>query len=254
MIRLRVRWLGLGLLFLPLLVSCGGQATMPQPRSVIIYSGERIRPDAERMSEVDTRLREQLEHIETSPDFLIRVERASSQRYPWDVLEIQGDTAEINASSVLRDADAGYLVYAHLRLAQEMGDLGRWLPEGEGLEGFELEKAILEYLADVWLLGRSVYDTQAYGPLDEILYSHRFGYLDDFIIATQGERFSEARDQRLSEFPESERDFSEWFERTFERVGPGFLSGPDEEEDPEDDAPEEPGSDVGDPGDDPEGT
>ncbi len=234
-----------GLILLPLLGACAGQMPVPQPRSIIIYSGERIQTDGERMMEVETWMRPQLEHIETSPDFLIRVNRENVQRYPWDGLRIEGDTANIRVYSLTGDIDTPYLIYAHLRIAQEMGDVDRWLPEeAEGLEGFELEKAILERVAEVWLLGRSVYDTQAFGPLDELLYSAEFGYLEDFILATQGDRFGELRDQRLADAPERMEAFGEWFSRTFERPEPGYITDPaselaEEEHREETDEPEE---------------
>ncbi len=213
------------LLLTPTLAACGGQVAVPQPRSIIIYTGERIQTDGERMMAVEAWMRPQLDHIDTSPDFLIRVHRENVRRYPWDALEIDGDTAHIRVYSLTGDVDTPYLLYAHYRLAQETGDIDRWLPEeAEGLVGFDLEKAILQRIADVWLLGRSVYDTQAYGPLDELLYSAEFGYLEDFIVATQGDRFPEERERVVAEAPERAEAFSDWLYRTFERPEPGFVT------------------------------
>lgn len=220
------------LVVLPALAACGGTATLPELRTVIVFSGERISPDPERLEEVEQRLRPQLEDIDQNPSFLIRVNREGSAAYPWDTLEMDGDTVSITVARAATDAETPYLVYAHLHIMAERDELGEWLPEAEeeGLVGLELEEAILRRVSDIWLLGRSAFDTQAFGPLDELLYARERGLLRSFVLATQGDRFAEDRERHAEENPEWEEELSDFLARTFERDAPGFLPGAEEEE------------------------
>jgi hypothetical protein len=118
----------MGSLLLGLLTAgCGGTSTVPQPRSVIVFSGERIQPDPDRMAQADSHLRTQLEDIEANPSFLIRLERQDGCRlslgYPGD----GGDTATIFLERAAVDAQTPYLVYAHLHLMDQRGELLEWL-------------------------------------------------------------------------------------------------------------------------------
>lgn len=213
-----------GVLFGLLMAGCGTTTSAPQPRSIIVFSGERISPDAERMREADSYLRSQLEDIEANPSFLIRLERQSDAAYPWDTLEMEGDTASISLQRAAVDAETPYLVYAHLHLMDQRGELLEWLPfRDEPVEGLDAEEAILEWVAEVWLLGRSVFDTQAYGPLDEVTYANERGFLRSFILATQPERFADERDAYTEENPDWEEELTAFFQLTFERDGPGYL-------------------------------
>lgn len=214
-------WLALGFL----LAGCGGQVPIPTTRPIVLYSGERLRADPERMAEVDEWVLAELEEIEFDPSFLIRMAFEDVARYPWDTLDLIADTADIRLQAGASDAETPYQIYAHLRLVQERGELPLWAPEAEGLTGFEAERVILERVSDVWLLGRTVYDTQPYGPLDELLWAHASGYLEDFMVATQGERFPEAMAAYEANSTTREETFQDWFQRTFEREGPGFLPG-----------------------------
>jgi len=206
------------------LSGCSGELPPPQTRGIIIYSGERLQTTPERMAEVERWLRPQLEHIDTSRAFLIRLVEEDAFRYPWDTLEIEGDTASVRLASTALDAETPYLIYAHLRLIEAQGTLEEWAPEAEGLEGFEAERAILERVSDVWLLGRAAFDTHPFGPMDELLYANENGYLEDYIFATQGHRFPAAEQSYREANPEREAEFREWMLRTFEREGPGFLA------------------------------
>ncbi len=214
----------MGSLLLGLLTAgCGGTSTVPQPRSVIVFSGERIQPDPDRMAQADSHLRTQLEDIEANPSFLIRLERQDDAVYPWDTLEMEGDTATIFLERAAVDAQTPYLVYAHLHLMDQRGELLEWLPfRDDPVEGLDAEEAILEWVAEVWLLGRSVFDTQAHGPLDELTYANERGFLRPFILATQAERFSDERAAFTEENPDWEEELTDFFQRTFERDGPGY--------------------------------
>lgn len=208
-----------------LLVSgCSSGQPQLQPRSVVNFTGERIQADPDAMAEVETWLRPQLEDIERNPTFLIRLVRDVEPVYPWSGLEITADTAEVTLQTTIQDAETPYLIYAHYRLMHERGELGEWLPEGDELEGLELEQAMLERIADLWLLGRSVFDTQAHGPLDELLYAREAGFLLEFILGSQPERFAAEREAHYQEHPEREEEFREWFLRVFEAEGPRYVS------------------------------
>lgn len=216
----------LGLLsVVTLLTACGSTQITPQARSVVILSGERIPPDSDRMAEVERWLRPQLEEIERNPTFLISLRRQNTPVYPWDSLEIQGDTARIYLQDTAVDSETAFLLYAHFRFLEVRGEeaILPWLPEAESQTGYQVERAILRRIADVWLFGRSVFDTQAHEPLEELLYSAENGFLDDFLVATQGERFPEDASRWRAENPEREAAFRAWFRQAFEREGPGFV-------------------------------
>jgi len=217
------------LLLLPFTLSCAGELPPPQTRPIIVYTGERIQADPDRMVEIERWMRPQLDDIEFNPGFLIRVVQEDVARYPWSTLDLAGDTADIRIAAAAPDAETPLLIYAHLRLMQEKGELENWISDWEGGDAFETERRILIQVSDVWLLGRSVFDTHPYGPLDELLWAREFGYLDDYILATQSERFPEVAEERRSRNPEREGEFRAWMERTFERDEPGFMNRAREE-------------------------
>lgn len=212
-----------GLLLVSVLAGCSTQIPPPQTRPIILYSGERLRAEPEEMLAVEEWMRPQLFEIETNPDFLIRVIREDVARYPWDTLDLVADTADIRLQDGASDAETPFLIYAHLRLMDSRGELAQWAPETEELDGLAVELALLDRIADIWLLGRTVYDTQPFGPMDELLWARESGYLEDFLVATQGDRFPEARARYVARGPERASEFQAWFERVFEREGPGFL-------------------------------
>lgn len=215
--------------------ACGGPLPPPDIRSVVIHSGERIITSSERMSEVESWLRPQLDHIGTSRRFLIRVIPVNLVRYPWDAISFEGsDVVEVEIADVAPDAETPFLIYAHLRFLQEQGEIEEWAPEAAGLTGFELEKAILTRVADVWLLGRSAFDTEPFGPMDELMYAREHGYLDDLILTTQQDRFPTEAEEYWEGEQARLNEFVAWLERTFEREEPGYIwepPPPEEEED-----------------------
>lgn len=239
------------------LAACAGTPPLPQTRSVITMSGERVQADPEAMVEVDRWLRPQLAEIERNPDFLIRLVQEDRPLYPWQNLEITGDTAQLAVQRGQGDAETPFLLYGHFRLMAETGDLAPWLPEavpeageegqaGPVAEGLELERLILRRISDVWLLGRSVFDTTPYGPLDELLYANEAGFLEEFILTTQRDRFEEEAAAHFDANPDRAEAFRGWFMRAFERAGPGFMDEPAEEPagEPGDETGEETAGDV----------
>ena len=204
------------------LAACASQVPAIMPRSIVVYSGERIQPESARMEEVEAWLTPELDRINLDPAFLIRLSAVREEVYPWDGLEIVADTADLVLTDTAADAEAPFLVYGYLRLMDSRGLLVEAYPGTEGLTGYALERAILERVAEVWLLGRSVFDTQPYGPLDELVYAREFGFLDDFIFATQPDRFPGEEDAHRTENPGREEEFRRWFQNTFGSDGPRF--------------------------------
>ena len=212
-----------------LLVGCASQVPVLMPRSIVVYSGERIQPETARMEEVEAWLTPELDRINLDPAFLIRLSAVQEEVYPWDGLEIVADTADLVLTDTAADAETPFLVYGYLRLMDARGALVEAYPGTEGLTGYILERAILERVAEVWLLGRSVFDTQPYAPLDELVYASEFGYLDDFIFATQPDRFPGEEAAHRTENPGREEEFRSWFRNTFGSDGPRFIRAPDEQ-------------------------
>lgn len=207
---------------LALMAACGGEAPLPSPRPIVNFAGLRITPEPERMQAVDDWFRPQLENIEQDPSFLISSMAQDSATYPWETLEISGDTARISYQSRAPDTGPIYQIYAHYHLMAERDELETWLPEAEGEEGFDLERAILVRVADAWLYGRSVFDAAAHPPLDEILYAREFGHLDALILTARDEEFSAEREAWIAENPEGMDDYYGWFRDTFGRPPPGW--------------------------------
>ena len=220
---LRVPCLALSLL----LAACASQVPAIMPRSIVVYSGERIRPESARMEEVEAWLTPELDRINLDPAFLIRLSAVQEEVYPWDGLEIVADTADLVLTDTGADAETPFLIYGYLRLMDARGLLVEAYPGTEGLTGYALERAILERVAEVWLLGRSVFDTQPYAPLDELVYAREFGFLDEFIFATQPDRFPDEQDAHRTENPAREEEFRTWFRNTFGSDGPRFIRLPD---------------------------
>jgi hypothetical protein len=199
-----------------------GPPPLPEPRPVVIRSGERLYADPEKMAETDTWFRAQRENIETDPGFWIITAPRDSVTYPWESLYMSSDSATFSFPYGFDDARTVYEIYAHYRLMKKLGRIGEFLPDGEDLEGFSLEKAILERVADAWFLGRSVYEAAAYEPLEEILYSNENGYLEALILTARGEEFEEERRAWLEEDPEAPERYRQWFLATFSREPPGL--------------------------------
>jgi hypothetical protein len=221
--------------FAPLvLAACGGASTLPPPRSIILFTGVRVQADPDRMEVVDRWIEPQLDEIRRGRDFLIRTLRVERPEYPWQSMEVGRDTARIFVQQAAPDTETPFAVYAHFHMMALRGDLERLLPEASDAEGFELERAIVKRIADLWLYGRAVYAVPPYGPLDELLYASEYGFLDEFILAAQpDDRFGDLRAARLEEEPARWEEFERWFHDTFERDGPGFVyseSEPVEEE------------------------
>lgn len=218
------------LLVLPVLACASGEVELPNPRRLVIYSGARLNPEKERMEEVDARVREQMDSITLDPSFMIISQPQEGPVYPWEQLRLNadGDTANVSWQPGGGLRRGAYLIYAHLHLMAAQNRLDRWLPEAVGADEFELEKAILRQVAEVWLYQRSIFDARPYSILDEITYASENGFLDEFILTARPGSFVEARRDWQAENPEGNAAYVEWFQRTFERDPPGWSRGSQE--------------------------
>ena len=200
----------------------GGTVTLPPPRPIIVSSGERLRVDPVRMDAIYAWLTAQNENIELDPTFLIDGVPAARQRLPWESISIVGDTARIEYDRAHPDIVTPYNIYAHLRLLKNMDRIAEFLPNYAGEEGFELERRIVERMADAWLLGRAVFDAPAYQPLDEITYSNEAGFLDAYLLVARAEEFADARARWEQEEPGKLEEYRTWFQRVFRSQPPGL--------------------------------
>ena len=218
------------LLVLPSLACASGEIELPNPRRLVIYSGARLSPPKERMEEVDAWVREQYDSIQLDPSFMIITAPEEGPVYPWESLRLNalGDTANIGfqAGPGVGGMRRGpFLIYAHLHLMGAQDRLDRWLPEAVGADDYEIEKAILARVADVWLYQRSIFDAPPYSILDELTYANENGFLDEFILTARPDAFVEARKEWLAQNPDGNSAFVEWFQTTFERDPPGLGGG-----------------------------
>ncbi len=214
------RMLGVAALF----AACAPAADTPTPRPIVIYSGARLSAAPERMEEADVWVREAMTDIQENPAFLISTLPVPREIYPWDGLEIEGDTARVAYNNRAPDTRTPYMIYAYLHLMREMGQLDQWLPGTQALEGYELERAILAQVSEVWLYGRTVFDAHAYQPLEELIYATESGYLDAFILTARPEKFETERDRWLGNIPDGEYQYTAWFEETFQELPPGLRA------------------------------
>lgn len=210
------------------IAACAPPGDTPTPRPIVIHSGARLTASPERMERADAWVREAMENIQEDPTFLIRTLQVPEMVYPWDGLEIEGDTAQVAYQSTAVDARTPYMIYAHLHLMKEMGRLDTWLPDASDLEDFELERAILAQVSEVWLYGRTVFDASAHLPLEELMYSAENGYLDAFILTARPDEFADARDAWLNAKPEGEEEYVAWFQQVFQNQPPGLRPAAEE--------------------------
>ncbi len=199
---------------------------IPQPRSIVIYSGARIRPDHEEMKVVNEWVTREQQNIQEDPSFWIIAGRSMSESYPWEGMVISSglDSVNVRVPFTGQDGLLVYEIYGHLHLMAQRGDREEWLPEAPTAVGYELERAILTRVADAWILGRTVYDSNPFGPLDEIAYAKDAGYLDAFIFTARPEEFATSRTEWARANPGGMEAYRDWFLNTFNREPPGIRA------------------------------
>lgn len=196
------------------------------PRRLVIHSGERLAPTRERMEEIDEWVTEQWDSIDADPSFWIIHGAQEGPVYLWETLEVNEatDTAFINYQRRPGIMPV-YVFYAHLHLMTVRDKLDRWLPGAGGGTPYEIEKAILSRVADVWLYQRSIFDARPYDLLEELLYSKENDHLDAYILTARPDEFVDARRAWMEENPDARDAFIAWFRRAFERDPPGVRGG-----------------------------
>lgn len=209
-----------GLIALTSASACAsGPIELPEPRPLVLQTGARLTVGDEHedhMREVYEELEVQLDVIEQDPTFLIIRDTDPRDVYPWETLEIRRpDTAFIAWRRTAPDLNAAYQVYAHLHLMRDMDRLDEWLPEAAGAEGWELERAIMDRVTDVWLLGRAYFDLAPNVLMDPLAYAQQAGYLDAMLLTLRASEFPEARERWLAANPGLDQEFRAWHRETF---------------------------------------
>lgn len=202
-----------------------GAPSIPPPRPIVIHSGVRVRPDHEEMKVVNEWvLREQI-NIEEDPSFWVIGEAVLNEVLPWEGMRLGQDSVTVQIPLGAQDASLVYQIYGHLHLMVQMGRQEEWLPEAPDAVGYDLERAIVARIADAWILGRSVFDTQPFGPLDELAYAKDAGFLDAYIFTARPNEFAASRADWARANPGRVDEYREWFLQTFNREPPGLRAG-----------------------------
>lgn len=163
-------------------------------------------------------------NIEQDPSFWVITQPADGQPYPWDGLDVREDSVTVQVPRGLQDPQLPFMIYAHLHLMVRMDRQDEWLPEAPDAEGFDLELAVLSRVADAWILGRSVYNTAPYAPLDELAYAKESGFLVPFIFTARPNEFASNRGTWVRENPGEMERYRQWFLDTFNREPPGLRA------------------------------
>lgn len=162
--------------------------------------------------------------IEEDPSFLVIGQSTLEEQLPWEGMVLGKDSVTVEIPLGGQDATLVYQIYGFLHLMHQMGRQEEWLPESPDADGYELERAIVARIADAWILGRSVFDTQPFGPLDELIYAKDAGFLDAFIFTARPDQFGSARTEWARENPDRLDEYREWFLETFNREPPGLRA------------------------------
>ena len=205
--------------------ACAASApTLPPPRPIVNHQGARIRADHEEMKRVNEWVTREQANIVNDPSFWVVSNNTIAESFPWEGMRVAEDSVFVNQPLAGRDAQLVYQIYGHLHLMVEMGRQEEWLPEAPEAVGFELERAIVDRVADAWILGRTVFDTQPFAPMDELAYAKHFGYLDAFIFTARPGDFGSARTEWARANPGRTDEYREWFLETFNREPPGIRA------------------------------
>jgi hypothetical protein len=156
-------------------------------------------------------------HVHTVPDTV--------ETYPWESLEIDGDTARVRLAAAHPDWHTSYAVYAFLHLVERQGRIGDWLPEAEAARGLALEKAIVTRMTETWLLGRSAFNLEPHPAMDALLRASESGYLDAFLLTARPEEFAEERARWVAEDPDGPERYRRWFRAEFGTEPPSPANG-----------------------------
>lgn len=189
---------------------------------MVIYSGARLTVDRERMMEVNQWVANEDRNIREDPSFYVHETPVADEVYPWEGMRIQGDSVWVSVPRTDPDVRLVHYIYGHLHLMVHMGRQALWLPEAPDAVGYDLERAILSRTAEAWILGRTVFGTSPYGPLDELAYAKEAGHLDAFIFTARPNEFAVTRAEWARANPDEVDRYRDWFLDTFSREPPGL--------------------------------
>lgn len=210
---------------LTVLGGCAAAApSIPPPRPIVVHSGARIRADHEEMKRVNDWVTREQQNIQEDPSFWVIGTSIIEEKLPWEGMTLGDDSVTVQIPIGAQDASLVYQIYGHLHLMVQMGRQEEWLPEAPDAVGYELERAIVERIADAWILGRSVFDTQPFGPLDELSYAKDAGFLDAYIFTARPNEFGASRTRWARENPGATDEYRDWFLETFNREPPGLRT------------------------------
>jgi len=210
---------------LAMLGACAAVATqLPPSRPIIIHSGARIRSDPEYMKEVNEWVTREQQNIREDPSFMIVGANSGTETFPWEGMVFGKDSVTVRIPLGGSDATLVYPLYGHLHLMVAMGRQEEWLPEAPAAVGYELERAIVTRIADAWILGRTVFDTAPFSPLDELVYAMDGGFLDAFMFTARPGEFAASRTEWVRATPGEIERYRDWFVDTFNREPPGIRS------------------------------
>lgn len=176
------------------------------------------------MKDVSEWVTREQRNIDEDPSFLVIGMPVLEEVYPWEGMRLGKDSVTVQIPLGGRDGELVYHIYGHLHLMVQMGRQEEWLPEAPAAVGYELERAIMERVADAWILGRTVYDTQPLAPLDEIAYAKDAGFLDAFIFTARPDEFAASRTEWARANPGEADRYRDWFLETFNREPPGIRA------------------------------
>lgn len=176
------------------------------------------------MREVNQWVSREEANIREDPSFMVVTSSTLDEVFPWEGLKISNDSVTVQLPLGGNDASLIYNIYAHLHLMVDKGRQEEWLPEAPEATGYELERAILKRCADAWVLGRTVFDTQPFGPMDELAYASEEGYLEPFIFTARPNDFASSRTEYARANPDAMQKYRDWFVDTFSREPPGLRS------------------------------
>jgi hypothetical protein len=201
-----------------------GAVVMPQPRPIIVHSGERIRSDYEEMKLVNEWVTAEQTNISEDPTFWVITQPTLAETMPWEGMHISNDSVTVQLPLGGRDGSYVYQLYGHMQLMVTMGRQAEWVPNAPDAVGYELERAITDRVADAWILGRTVFDTQPFGPLDELAFSKYSGFLDAYIFTARPGEFAVSRAEWARANPGRVEEYRDWFLETFNREPPGIRA------------------------------
>jgi hypothetical protein len=156
-------------------------------------------------------------HVHTVPDTV--------ETYPWETLDIEGDTARVRLTPEHPDSHTSYTVYAFLHLVHRQGRIEDWLPEARAADGLALERAIVKRMAETWLLGRSAFLLEPHPAMDALLRASESGYLDAFLLTARPGEFAAERARWLAADPDGPERYRQWFRTEFGTEPPAPALG-----------------------------